>query len=83
MPRELKVNMNDALKVAKIQCGKLHSMCFTTCFRIFTWGCGQQGRLGHGTNDDVLEPLEIGFLSIAKVIAISAGESHSAAITKA
>ena len=33
--------------------------------------------------EDVFEPLEIGFLSTAKVIEISAGESHSAAITKA
>jgi len=31
----------------------------------------------------VLEPHEIGFLSTAKVVEISAGESHSAAITKA
>ena len=33
--------------------------------------------------EDVLEPQEIGFLSTAKVIEVSAGESHSAAITKA
>ena len=33
--------------------------------------------------EDVLEPQEIGFLSTAKVIEVLAGESHSAAITKA
>ena len=57
-------------------------MCLSSKKKIFTWGTGLNGRLGHGHNEDVLVPTEIQMLSNLRVINISAGESHSAAITQ-
>ena len=70
------------LNIVKIVCGKLHSMCLSSKKKIFTWGTGLNGRLGHGHNEDVLVPTEIQMLSNLRVINISAGDSHSAAITQ-
>jgi len=49
---------------------------------VYSWGTGAKGRLGHDNEDcDVLKPMMIQSLSSQKVETISAGESHSAAIT--
>ena len=57
-------------------------MCLSSKKKIFTWGTGLNGRLGHGHSEDVLAPTEIQMLSNLRVINISAGDSHSAAITQ-
>ena len=57
-------------------------MCLTATLRLFSWGCGQHGRLGHGKDEDKLEPTEISRFQTVKIVAFSCGESHSAAVTK-
>lgn len=42
----------NGFKVKEIACGDLHCIALTTCNRVFTWGCGEFGRLGHGDEDD-------------------------------
>ena len=81
-PRQLKIDEAKNLPVIQVSCGRMHSICVTDSNRIYSWGCGQNGRLGHGSTDDELIPKEILFLSHLKVIDASAGESHSAAVTK-
>ena len=56
-------------------------MCLTKKKRIYSWGCGHSGRLGHGDEEDVLVPKEIHGIERGKPIFISAGESHSGCIT--
>ncbi len=58
-------------------------MCVTSKRKLFTWGCGKQGRLGLGSEEDVLHPTEVVLLSNMRVSQVSAGESHCAAITQA
>jgi alpha-tubulin suppressor-like RCC1 family protein len=48
---------------------------------MYSWGCGQNGRLGNGSEEDSLVPRELVEFSKLKPQFISAGESHSAAIT--
>jgi len=55
-------------------------MCLTEYFLVYSWGCGENGRLGHGDNYTILEPKVIEDLIQEKVIKISAGEKHSACI---
>lgn len=57
-------------------------MCITRKRQLFTWGTGKQGRLGLGNEEDVLVPTEIQSLSNMRVMQVSAGESHSGAITQ-
>ena len=42
-----------------IACGSLHSACVTEDGSLYTWGRGNYGRLGHGTNDDKVVPTKI------------------------
>jgi alpha-tubulin suppressor-like RCC1 family protein len=57
-------------------------MCISIDNQVFSWGTGSKGRLGHDNNDsDVLKPTLIAGLSSQRINNISAGESHSAAIT--
>lgn len=39
-----------------IACGGAHSACLTARGRIYTWGKGRYGRLGHGDSEDQLVP---------------------------
>ena len=80
---------NSISRISQICCGKYHSLCLTTRQEIYTWGHGKSGRLGHGGSiaqdpdaDDEKVPKEIYTLSQRKPIFLSAGESHSAAITE-
>lgn len=57
-------------------------MCLTAKKKIFTWGEGQYGKLGHGNEEDLLKPTEITMLSNMRVIDMSAGDAHSAAVTQ-
>lgn len=49
------------LKVIKISCGELHSIALTDTNQVFTWGCGEYGRLGCGDEDERFEPTELKF----------------------
>lgn len=83
-PTPLNLKQNGVkLQIAKVECGSLHSMCVTQKKQLFTWGCGKQGRLGLGNEEDVLHPTEVVALSNMRVCQVSAGESHCAAITQA
>ncbi|VVD02572.1 unnamed protein product [Leptidea sinapis] len=44
------------LMVVAIACGGAHSACLTARGRIYTWGKGRYGRLGHGDSEDQLVP---------------------------
>ena len=59
------------------------AMCtWTDEGRLFTWGDGANGKLGHGDQNEVLEPKEVeGGLKGRKVVGASAGGSHSMAWT--
>ena len=51
--------------------------------RIFSWGYGEDGQLGHGDTNDYLSPKEVNFFkqNQIKVAFIACGHSHSACIT--
>jgi alpha-tubulin suppressor-like RCC1 family protein len=34
-------------RVAMVSCGGIHNCALTEDGRVFTWGCGSDGRLGH------------------------------------
>lgn len=52
VPVKLPFFEKNGLKIKSIACGDLHCVALTTCNRVFTWGCGEYGRLGHGDEDD-------------------------------
>ena len=44
--------------VVAVACGPQHAALTTKSGAAFTWGCGRNGRLGHGTNIDRYESLQ-------------------------
>lgn len=43
-------------EIIDISCGGAHSAAITKSGKLYTWGRGRYGRLGHGNGDDQLLP---------------------------
>lgn len=68
--------------VVFLSCGDRHSFAITKDGRVFGWGSNEFGQLGCGKKrDTVLRPKLIEGLSGLRVVAISSGDRHSAAVT--
>ena len=60
-----------------------HTVAMTDHGEVFTWGCGNTGKLGHGCADRTKEyfPKRVEGLVGKRVVCISAGLEHTAAVT--
>ncbi|XP_022827451.1 probable E3 ubiquitin-protein ligase HERC2 [Spodoptera litura] len=65
------------LEVVAIACGGAHSACLTARGRIYTWGKGRYGRLGHGDSEDQLVPKMVEALSSYRVIDVACGSGDA------
>lgn len=70
--------------VVFIASGGMHNVCLTSNGQIYTWGCNDEGALGRKTEDvddrDLsAEPAKVPLPY--KIVKVSAGDSHSAALT--
>ena len=65
------------VKVKRISCGFRHMMALTAQGKVYTWGCGKLGRLGHGDEADQINPKEVEDLGKLQVTAICCGAAHS------
>uniref|UniRef100_A0A0G4IFS0 Uncharacterized protein n=1 Tax=Chromera velia CCMP2878 TaxID=1169474 RepID=A0A0G4IFS0_9ALVE len=58
-----------------------HSAAWTEQGRLYTWGAGEDGRLGHGDEENRWSPSLVGgALSNETVIGVAAGSSHTVAV---
>lgn len=67
-----------------VACGFSHTACVTDGGVLWSWGHGDDGRLGHGDLKARLvpEPVEPQRFNCARVAAVACGARHSAAVTK-
>jgi len=49
--------------------------------KLYTWGYGSNGRLGHGEEADVLLPTVVTSLKDEKIVHVACGGCHTAAVT--
>eukprot|EP01037_Dinobryon_pediforme_P025329 gene25329-27437_t len=72
------------VKIIKISCGWDHCLALDSAGKVLSWGSGQNGKLGHGTEDNISLPCYIPHFEkhASKTVHISAGCEHSAAITE-
>jgi len=66
--------------VMNVSCGYKHVICKTKLGRVYSWGWGKKGQLGHGTFENQLRPKLVNFNmngSKAKVLQAQAGYQHS------
>lgn len=74
----------DALRgvgVRQIACGSGHTVVLTTEGEVYTWGRGDDGRLGHGDNGWKYVPRITQSLSGHVVVQVTCGSYHTAAIS--
>ncbi|GLV44383.1 claret [Carabus blaptoides fortunei] len=63
--------------IIDVSAGQYHSLALTNDGRVYSWGWGVYGQLGHGNVQDVHEPRVIKHLSDKIITQISAGHAHS------
>jgi alpha-tubulin suppressor-like RCC1 family protein len=66
--------------IIQVACGDKHMLALTEERRVYSWGDGKYGKLGHGDCDRIPTPLKIEEISSEDIIFIAAGDQTSAAI---
>jgi len=70
----------DGEKISSVSCGYKHVICKTTLGKVYTWGWGSAGQLGHDSFENELYPRAILFAdheSRHKTLQVQAGYKHS------
>jgi len=70
VPRE--ITFFTSRPVRQLSCGPRHIVALTA-EGIYSWGCGEMGRLGHGTEDDASAPTRVLLPPKADIVSIVCG----------
>ena len=81
LPRQLSALSQYVVKKVAVHSGGKHAMALTVDGRVFSWGEGEDGKLGHCSRQSVDKPRIVEALRNKRVRDIACGSSHSAAIT--
>ena len=68
-------------RVVFVSAGMAHSLALTADGAVWSWGYGVWGRLGHGDQQQQQLPKKIEGFAGQRIVAVSAGEYHSLALT--
>eukprot|EP00536_Pseudo-nitzschia_multiseries_P017830 jgi/Psemu1/264537/estExt_Genewise1Plus.C_18540006 len=68
--------------VSQIACGWSHSVALTNKGKIFTWGNGDHGKLGHGSGRKVCVPNVVDKLKEYRVVRVASYNEHTAALVE-
>ncbi|CAM9300141.1 unnamed protein product [Scytosiphon promiscuus] len=69
------------IPLRSVTAGAAHTLCLTLDGKVFSWGRGQDGRLGHGDYKDRWEPCRVEGLGPDPVALMAAGVAHSIAVS--
>jgi E3 ubiquitin-protein ligase HERC2 len=81
VPQQLTSLSAYVVKKVAIHSGGQHVMALTVDGKVFSWGEGDDGKLGHGNKASYDKPKLIEALKSKRIKDIACGSSHSAAIT--
>lgn len=68
-----------SVKVMQVVCGQYHSMALTADGKVYTWGWGIHGQLGHSSCNNEVYPRKLNFNK--RIKQITAGHAHSLILT--
>ena len=69
-------------RIVMLAAGRDHTVAQSEEGSVFTWGCGESGRLGHNDEEDQLSPRRLGRLfADATVVYVAAGGGHTLAVS--
>ncbi|KAG5897066.1 hypothetical protein JTB14_025882 [Gonioctena quinquepunctata] len=80
-PRPIPFLSQYVIKKVAVHSGGKHALALTLDGKVFSWGEGEDGKLGHGNRLNLDKPRMIEALRSKKIRDIACGSSHSAAIT--
>uniref|UniRef100_UPI0037E897E2 regulator of chromosome condensation n=1 Tax=Semicossyphus pulcher TaxID=241346 RepID=UPI0037E897E2 len=69
-------------KIVQVFAGGMHTVCLSDTGNVYTFGCNDEGALGRDTSGEVSEMVPGKVALDEKVVQVSAGDSHSAALTE-
>ncbi|KAL8607282.1 hypothetical protein ACOMHN_047613 [Nucella lapillus] len=81
IPRQITSLSQYVIKKVAVHSGGRHAMALTVDGKVFSWGEGDDGKLGHSSRMNCETPRMIEALKSKRVRDIACGSSHSAAIT--
>jgi len=71
-----------SVKIEGVSAGVCHALAVAQDGRLFSWGDGRHGKLGHGDEQDMCEPAVVQAMrGAARCLVVSAGQSHSVVAT--
>lgn len=68
--------------IVQAEAGGMHTVCVSVSGSIYTFGCNDEGALGRDTSEEGSETVPGKVQLAEKVIQVSAGDSHTAALTE-
>ncbi|XP_077193351.1 regulator of chromosome condensation [Paroedura picta] len=69
-------------KIVQAEAGGVHTVCLSETGKIYTFGCNDEGALGRDTSEEGSDSVP-GLVDLKeKVVQVSAGDSHTAALTE-
>ncbi|XP_025832237.1 E3 ubiquitin-protein ligase HERC2 [Agrilus planipennis] len=80
-PRQNSFLSQYIIKKVAVHSGGKHAMALTSDGKVFSWGDGEDGKLGHGNRLSLDKPKMIETLRSKRIRDVACGSSHSAALT--
>lgn len=80
-PQQVPVINQYIVKKVAVHSGGKHALAITLDGKIFSWGEGEDGKLGHGNRLTLEKPKMIESLKQKKIRDVACGSAHSAAIS--
>ena len=80
-PTRLNKNAFGGSEAVMVACGWNHTMVVTVDGRLWTFGRGREGQVGHGNTDHVLVPRNVCAFDEVKIAMVAGGRYHSIAAT--
>ena len=81
VPTKVEDIMNES--ITQIACGGFHTAAISSSGKLFTWGGGEHGQLGHHTKGNCTRPTLVEDLSNRAIAQVTCGWSHTVALTTA
>ncbi|XP_041844901.1 regulator of chromosome condensation [Melanotaenia boesemani] len=69
-------------KILQVVAGGMHTVCLSEAGNVYTFGCNDEGALGRDTTEEGSEMVPGKVTLNEKVVQVSAGDSHTAALTE-
>ncbi|XP_043972438.1 regulator of chromosome condensation [Gambusia affinis] len=69
-------------RMVQVVAGGMHTVCLGEIGHVYTFGCNDEGALGRDTSEEGSEMVPGKLILNEKVVQVSAGDSHTAALTE-